>query len=121
MGNSQVIDFGTELKKKWFNGIMFEEIWPFICDSIENIINPRQKHEMHFINATPDSGYIKRILESYIDETYWSDNTLGMPPENPLCIEMNKAREQRNVLLKEAIRKITPVNYLDVDEFYKDE
>ena len=63
-----------------------------------------ERQEINWINAAPDSGYIFRILESYIDDSYFSDNLAGLPPENPLCIEMNKAREARNKLLREAIK-----------------
>jgi len=63
-----------------------------------------ERQEMHWINATPDGGYVIRILESYIDDSYFSDNLMGLPPENPICIEMNKARETRNELLRKAIK-----------------
>jgi len=66
----------------------------------------RQKQEMRFIDVTPDAGYVARILAAYIDESYWSDNTLGMPPENPLCVKMNEWREQRNKLLREALSSL---------------
>jgi hypothetical protein len=51
---------------------------------------------------TPDDGLIARILESYIDDTYWSDNTADAPPSNPVVVLMNEHREQRNVILRRA-------------------
>jgi hypothetical protein len=66
---------------------------------------PRQA--MRWINATPDPDYPARILCAYIDEgAKWSDNTLGLPPENPLCKAMNEATEKRNALLYEALVKL---------------
>jgi len=64
---------------------------------------PHQKHSVLFIDATPDAGYVTRILSAYIDDSYYSDNTIGMPPENPLVKQMNDWREKRNAFIREAI------------------
>ena len=65
-----------------------------------------QRHEIRFIDATPDEGYIRRILEAYIDDSYYSDNTAGLPPENEVCKMMNKWREERNALLRAALARL---------------
>ena len=65
-----------------------------------------QKQSMVFIDATPDAGYVTRILSAYIDDSYYSDNTIGLPTENPLVKQMNEWREKRNDLIREAISKL---------------
>jgi len=65
-----------------------------------------QRHEIRFIDATPHEGYIRRILEAYIDDSYYSDNTAGLPPENEVCKMMNKWREERNTLLRAALARL---------------
>lgn len=55
------------------------------------------------IDATPDDGLVARILSAYIDESYTTDNTLGLPPDNPLCVVMNEAQEKRNTILRKAL------------------
>jgi hypothetical protein len=66
-------------------------------------IEETEKHGMRFIDATPDSGYVLRILQAYIDDSYYSDNTVGLPPENRMVKIMNETREKRNGLLRSAI------------------
>lgn len=66
-----------------------------------------------WMDVTPDDDLPTRILSAYIDEDYWSDNTVGASPENPVVIAMNEHREQRNVILRLALetlkRKHTPL------------
>jgi hypothetical protein len=75
-------------------------------DSAEPQEAEAQRHEIRFIDATPDEGYIRRILEAYIDDSYYSDNTAGLPPENEVCKMMNKWREERNALLRAALARL---------------
>jgi hypothetical protein len=58
------------------------------------------------VDATPDAGYPVRILSAYLDDSYYSDNTAGLPPENPLIVKMNEWRVQRNALLRAALDKL---------------
>jgi len=60
----------------------------------------------HFVDATPDAGFVRRILESYIDESYWSDNTAGVPARTPVVVMMNDWRKQRNRLLRDALARL---------------
>lgn len=59
-----------------------------------------------WVDMTPDEELPRRILEAYIDESETTDNTLGLPPENPLCVAMNKARDERNVILRAAVSNL---------------
>jgi len=59
--------------------------------------------EKIWVDAAPDAGLVKRILSAYIDDTTDTDNLLGLEPENFLCIEMNKARAERNQILRGAL------------------
>lgn len=58
-----------------------------------------------WVDMTPDEGLIGRILRSYLDYSYWTDNSADNPPTNPVVIAINEAREQRNALIEAAIRK----------------
>ena len=63
------------------------------------------KQEMKFIDSTPDKEYPIRILIAYLEasKVTVSDNTLGLPINNEMLNIMNKANEERRVLLEEAI------------------
>jgi hypothetical protein len=61
-----------------------------------------------FVDVTPDDGLPVRILRAYLDYSTVSDNTLGLPPENPLCIAMNEAQGKRNAIIEQAIRALEP-------------
>lgn len=63
--------------------------------------------ERVYVDATPDEGYVQRILEAHIDESFATDNLLGLPPENPLCVAMNEAQAERNRLLRKALGEHT--------------
>ena len=65
-----------------------------------------RRQTLRHVDATPDEGYVRRILEAHIDESMWSDTTTGLPPESLLCIEMNKIQKERNRLLKAALSKL---------------
>ncbi len=58
-----------------------------------------QEPVMH-IDATPDGNYPLRILRAYRQhcDCYWTTNT-----GNPLMVAMNKACEERAVILDKAI------------------
>lgn len=66
-----------------------------------------QKQTLLFIDATPDAGYVTRILSAYIDDSYYSDNTIGLPPENALVAQMNEWRENRNALIRDALARLS--------------
>ena len=69
---------------------------------------PAQRQDIRWINAKPDAEYPVRILSAYLDEAMgWTDNTLGLPPENPLIIKMIEWQTERNKLLKSAIEKLS--------------
>lgn len=59
-----------------------------------------------FMDVFPDDELPVRILEAYIDDSYFSDNTGGFEPENWVCVEMNKAQNERNVILRRAIDRL---------------
>lgn len=63
----------------------------------------RYVREHRYVDATPDDGLVARILESYIDESYVTDNTLGLPPDNPLCVQMNADQAKRNEIIRKAL------------------
>jgi hypothetical protein len=57
-----------------------------------------------FIDATPDGGYAMRILQCYRASCdYVISDVIGVPPTNPLCVEMNKINELRKKELDAAI------------------
>lgn len=62
-----------------------------------------QSIERKWIDATPDASLPTRLLMAYVDDAYWSDNTAGVAPTNPVIVAMNEHREQRNVILRRAI------------------
>lgn len=65
---------------------------------------------IHHVDATPDKGYVRRILEAHLhnNETcFITDNTAGLPPKNPMFVMMNEASAERARLLREAIRKLS--------------
>jgi len=75
------------------------------CAKLEEEVD-RLRHnvqERRYIDMTPDDGMVSRILSAYIDESTRTDNTLGLPPDNPLCIAMNEAQAKRNTLLRAAL------------------
>lgn len=74
---------------------------------------PCEKQSLLFVDATPNDGYVTRILSAYIDDSYYSDNTIGLPPENPLVKQMNEWRKQRNALLRDAISKLNASQVAD--------
>ena len=59
-----------------------------------------------FVDCTPDDGLPLRILLAYIDNSSWSDNTLGIEPTSPLCIELNRIQAERNAIINNAIRAL---------------
>ncbi len=61
------------------------------------------KHEIRFVDVTPDDGLPTRILSAYIDHTSWSDNTLGIEPSSPLCVELNRLQAERNRIIERAV------------------
>ena len=103
-----------ESKKKFYEVVVCAELNDLIKIGFKNraaalaeLDKPEGgKHEFRHIDATPDAGYVRRILTTYIDDSYFSDNTAGLPPENELCIMMNKNREERNALLQTALSKL---------------
>ena len=63
----------------------------------------RHRASIRHVDMTPDAALPRRILEAYLDDTYWTDNTGGVEPSNPLCVEMNKWREERNAIIRAAL------------------
>ena len=59
------------------------------------------KQAIMHINATPDEGYVLRILKVYREncECKWSSNL-----DNPLIVDMNKIQDERAKLLDKAIQ-----------------
>ena len=64
------------------------------------------KHEIRFVDATPDDGLPFRILRAYIDHTSWADNTLGIEPSSPLCAELNQLQASRNRIIERALAEL---------------
>lgn len=62
--------------------------------------------ERQWVDITPDAGLPSRLLSAYVDDTYWSDNTAENEPVNPVFVAMNEHREQRNVILRDALAKL---------------
>ena len=62
-----------------------------------------QRSTRNWVDMTPDSHLPERLLSCYIDESYWSDNTGGVPATNPAVVAMNEHREQRNAILRAAL------------------
>lgn len=63
------------------------------------------RQSMKYIDSTPDNEYPIRILLAYLEasKTRVSDNSAGLPINNEMCIIMNKANEEREIILREAI------------------
>jgi len=78
------------------------------AEKVEEQLEHSRKHirEKVWVDATPDRELPARILKAYIDETHDTDNLIGLDPTSPLCIEMNKARDERNAIIREAIRAL---------------
>lgn len=65
--------------------------------------NPLTREEMLWVDATPDADYPLRILRAYLRNT-----TLRTISEPPLLGEiMNKAQDERAVILQDAIDRLT--------------
>jgi hypothetical protein len=63
------------------------------------------------IDATPDEGYVRRIIEAHLHNNTacrCTDNTSGAPPTNPVCVAMNEAADARAVLLRKALAALAP-------------
>lgn len=58
-----------------------------------------------YIDATPDEGYVLRILRAYRENCNcrWAENTGGEEGINPVLVLMNKHQEERAKLLNKAI------------------
>lgn len=59
--------------------------------------------ERRWLDLTPDEGLPERILSAYIDDDYWSDNTTGEEPTDPVVVAMNEHRKERNAILRRAL------------------
>ncbi len=64
-----------------------------------------EKHRIEFrsVDMTPNAGMPYRILRGYLDYTVWTDNTAGMEPTNPIIVQMNKDRIERNAIIERAL------------------
>jgi hypothetical protein len=65
-----------------------------------------QRGDRWWMDMTPNSDLATRILETYIDHSFVTDNLVGEAPKDPLLIQMNKDSERRNELLRKAIEKL---------------
>jgi len=66
----------------------------------------RHMQQARHVDMTPDDGMVARILTAYIDESTWTDNSFGLPPDNPLCVTMMGWQQERNTLLRAALAKL---------------
>lgn len=64
-----------------------------------------QKEPRRWVDMTPDEGLAARILEAYIDDAFW-EGTDSAGAEHPVVIEMNRHREERNLVLREALTRL---------------
>ena len=71
------------------------------CERLKETL--AQRSTRNWVDMTPDSHLPERLLSCYIDESYWSDNTGGVPATNPVVVAMNEHREQRNAILRAAL------------------
>jgi len=55
------------------------------------------------MDMTPDEGFVRRVLEAYIDDSYYTFSDVSGNTSNPVVEILNKNREERNVLLRQAI------------------
>ena len=63
----------------------------------------RVLREFRSVDMTPNAGLPRRILRGYLDYTVWTDNTAGMEPTNPIIVQMNKDRIERNAIIERAL------------------
>lgn len=63
----------------------------------------RVLREFRSVDMTPNAGLPRRILRGYLDYTVWTDNTAGMEPTNPVIVQMNKDRIERNAIIERAL------------------
>lgn len=66
----------------------------------------RELEDLAYVDATPDAGYVERILRAHLDANTSStatDNLLGLPPSSPMCKAMNEAKDERARLLRDAL------------------
>ena len=71
------------------------------CERLKETL--AQRSMRNWVDMTPDGHLPERLLACYIDESYWSDNTGGVPATNPAVVAMNEHREQRNAILRAAL------------------
>ena len=72
---------------------------------LEAALREAVKHwrELRSVDMTPNAGMPYRILRGYLDYAVWTDNTAGMEPTNPIIVQMNKDRIERNAIIERAL------------------
>ena len=91
------------------------------CDALElaaagrpmrSELPPLTREPIREIDATPDDGYVFRILRAYRDncDCRWVESTDGRNPTNPLLLMMNEHNRLRAALLDAAIARLLSPN-----------
>ncbi|MHA1971608.1 MAG: hypothetical protein ACTSW1_01375 [Candidatus Hodarchaeales archaeon] len=70
-------------------------------NELREIIMNQKSH--NYIDATPNDGFVIRILESYLSHDKWSDS-IDSEPTDLLIIKMNELQDKRNDLIEKAIK-----------------
>lgn len=71
------------------------------------------------VDATPDEGYVRRILEAHLynnESCIVTDNCGGLSPTDPLLVLMNEASAERARLLRRAIARLFAAEILASEE-----
>jgi len=95
-----------ELIKKWESELFVPQPVAPVQQPHDREPDPGHRREIRFVDATPDEGFPIRILQAYKETGMFTDNTMGMPPENEIAVKMNEWQCQRNTLLDDAIKKL---------------
>lgn len=72
-------------------------------------LHPVKKTPILYVDATPDDGYVLRILQAYRDncDAIWATEGDGVSKDmKEFCSAMNDAQKKRLVLLDAAIQKL---------------
>lgn len=92
--------------------IQHEKVIRYLSQESPERVAPTQKQSVLFgFDATPDSDYVIRILEAYVDDSTYTDNLAGIESTNPLVVMMNEQQTKRNALLRSAIATLRTAVY----------
>lgn len=89
---------------------LFDRVFDLLKDAISKTREETERNwkAKGYVNATPDGNYALRLLQQAREDcnVSWSDNTAGIPSDNPLIVEMNRHNVERAKELDKAIASL---------------